>query len=1139
MTHSRTETPAEGPARPLELRNGAGLWFELLTHGGLRRAGLGETILGHFVGHEAEPPFANLWLRCSTDQGVRLLPLLGPGNDGAWEVAAHGRSASFSARADHPLRGLRWSVHLRLAADTPAWIWNVQVCHDEAEAIALEVVHLQDIGLTSYGALRLNEHYVSQYVDLQPLEHAECGAVLAARQNQPLDGRHPWALMGSMTGCVAWATDGLQVQGLAPRGGGQPEGLVSGLPSSRLQHEHACVALQAPSQIVAAGAIAQFGFFGFMVKDHPAASGMADLVAVEPVLAFSRETQAQLQPALWSPPAGPVTLSGSLFTSAPWLDVLDLDEALSTQLFGPARAHEERDAQGSLLSWFAGPGRHVVTRAKELQVLRPHGHLLRGGDALVPDESALTSTVWMGGVFHSMLTQGHVSINRLLSTAHGYLAQFRSHGLRLFVDAGQGWQQLGTPSAFEIKTDACSWVYRHAQGLLRVTSAAKTDALTLGVEVLEGLPVKVRASLHVALAGDDGAALVPVSWKVMSRRDGSVAECQLLPPPGSGLAERFPNGSFIVQPGAGSTLTEVHGDAALFADGRTRGEPFVCLDAQAAPEFELQILGRLISEVDASAVDAALPDIELQPPAGAPGASLMAGLSSILPWFRHNALIHYLAPRGLEQYSGGGWGTRDVCQGPLEMLLAARRTEPARDLLLRTFAAQNPDGDWPQWFMFFERDRAIRAGDSHGDIVFWPLLGLGRYLLASRDSALLDECVPFFGEAAPSPLWAHVERALALIKARQIPGTHLAAYGHGDWNDSLQPADPSLRERMCSAWTVTLHHQTLLSLAQAWEGIARPDLADTLRLEAEQVRRDFQRLLVADGVVAGYALFNDGPDHPELLLHPRDTRTGLHYSLLPMMHAVLEDMLPPTQAHDQIDQIRRHLVAPDGARLFDAPLAYQGGPQQLFQRAESSSYFGREIGVMYVHAHLRWAQTLAHMGDGAGFVDALARVNPIGLGDLVPNAGLRQSNTYFSSSDAAFADRYEAVLRYGDVLAGRVRVEGGWRVYSSGPGIFLHLVRRHVVGIIEEADEVIFDPVLPVALDGLRVRATVLGVEVEILHHTGNVGFGPAVISVDGQALPFSRQPHPYRVGPARVSRTALASLLAMPSQHQIVVQLG
>ena len=61
-----------------------------------------------------------------------------------------------------------------------------------------------------------------------------------------------------------------------------------------------------------------------------------------------------------------------------------------------------------MLSFFAGANRHVVLKAKELQVLRPHGHLIRSGDHLVPDEASLTSTTWMAGVFNSLVTQGHV-----------------------------------------------------------------------------------------------------------------------------------------------------------------------------------------------------------------------------------------------------------------------------------------------------------------------------------------------------------------------------------------------------------------------------------------------------------------------------------------------------------------------------------------------------------------------------------------------------------------------------------------------------------------------------------------------------------------------------------------------------------
>src|SRR5262249_2780341 len=246
-------------------------------------------------------------------------------------------------------------------------------------------------------------------------------------------------------------------------------------------------------------------------------------------------------------------------------------------------------------------------------------------------------------------------------------------------------------------------------------------------------------------------------------------------------------------------------------------------------------------------------------------------VQAVLPWFSHDALIHYLAPRGLEQYSGGGWGTRDVCQGPVELLLALGRLDALRDLLLRVFGAQNADGDWPQWFTFFDRDRGIRADDSHGDIVFWPLLALAQYVLASNDATILAGVVPFFhadpARAERVPILVHVERALEVIARRTIPSTKLVAYGHGDWDDSLQPVDPAMRERLCSAWTVTLHVQTLATLAAALRRVGRVELAARLEALAELVRGDFQRRLLPDGILAGFAYVHD-PAQLDYWVHP-------------------------------------------------------------------------------------------------------------------------------------------------------------------------------------------------------------------------------------------------------------------------------
>ncbi|HYK26009.1 MAG TPA: hypothetical protein VEV18_07105, partial [Steroidobacteraceae bacterium] len=707
--------------------------------------------------------------------------------------------------------------------------------------------------------------------------------------------------------------------------------------------------------------------------------------------------------------------AATLFSARSTLEALDLEPDSLRDVFPPPWRHEERDERGTLLSFFHGDDRHVVLRAKELRVLRPHGQLLRTGRRLMPDEAALTSTMWMRGVFHSMVTQGHVSINRLLSTVHGYVGLFRSHGQRVFVEAEGAWQLLDVPSAFEMSPAGGRWIYRHAGGVIEVRSEARSEPqrLTLAIEVRSGAPARFLVSNHLALDGDDGSGPSHPPWQ----QDGEGVSAR--PSPDTELGRRFPAGRFLLAPLPGTRWEQVGGDELLFADARSRGQPYLCILTGPTRLAGIDIRGDLVAEtpdvresgVSATATSAvrpgtgaaASPSILLAPPSS-PLARAVARLGDIAPWFAHDALVHYLSPRGLEQYSGGGWGTRDVSQGPIELLLALGRNEPIRGVLLRLMRAQNPDGDWPQWFMFFERERSIRAGDSHGDIVFWPLVVLAQYLDASGDARVLDERVPFFDGRGPdagelASVWEHTERALGLIERRVIPGTALAAYGHGDWNDSLQPADPALRERLCSAWTATLHHQALSMLARALQRVGRSETASRLEASAARVRSDFRRILIADGVLAGYALFDEG-GAVRYLLHPRDELTGVRYSSLAMVHAILEDLLTPQETLEHLALIEAHLSGPDGMRLFDRPMPYHGGPERLFQRAESATFFGREIGLMYMHAHLRYAQALAHVGLADRFFRALCQANPIALKEIVPAATLRQANCYYSSSDA-------------------------------------------------------------------------------------------------------------------------------------------
>jgi cellobiose phosphorylase len=1116
---------------PFRLESPAGLSVEVNANGSIRRMDHDDILLNLFLGTEMEGGLANLYLR-RLGGAVAATPLLGPQSPAAIHVDQRGMTVFGE------WQGIGFHVSLVLARSAPAWFWHVALQNTTGEA-EVDLIYTQDVALAQYWAVRINEYYTSHYVDHTALSHQERGFVLASRQNLPMAGRNPWTMIGSLGRGIAYATDALQFYGLATRAGQAPVGLTKGLPGARLQHEHSMAAIQESPMKLKPGTKIKTGFFGWFEANHPAATSAADLVFVDKAIGLPEAAP----PGEWKKPGGSRP-AATLFSDAPLLEAQELNEAEIADLFGSERRQEEKE-DGKVLSFFTGANRHVVLKAKELKVLRPHGQILRTGCGLIPDEAALTSNTWMGGVFNAMVTQGHVSINRFLSTTHSYLSLLRGNGQRLFVEVEGGWHLLDVPSAFEMTPDTSRWIYKHRAGMIVVRSTAAVDRheLTLSVEVMSGKPVRFLLSNHVAINGDDGSNSVPLQF---TRESNGIF---VHPVPDSDVGRRFPKGGFRMEPLSGTVIERIGGDDLLFLDGGARSQPYLCMISAPARSIGFRIIGQLISEEPVKAAPAGTyfwTDIasgfRLHPPENSPLASRAAGFSEILPWFIQNVLIHYLAPRGLEQYTGGGWGTRDISQGPVEMLLALSRFEPIRDLLVRVFKTQNPDGDWPQWFMFFDRERNIRAGDSHGDIVFWPVLALAQYLMASGDTSLLDEVVPFFhpegdDKAEKASLRHHAERAISIMNRRVIPGTWLAAYGHGDWNDSMQPFDPAMRERLCSSWTVTLHYQTLTALSTALRRFGLIERAIELETVAGQVLKEFRDRLIVDGVIAGYAYFHENGDI-DYLLHPRDRTTGVSYSLLPMIHAIINGLLTQEQAKQHLAHIQEHLHGPDGARLFDKPMQYRGGPMKHFQRAESAAFFGREIALMYTHAHLRYAEALARYGDAEGFFQALCQANPIGIRDLVPCATPRQANCYYSSSDAAFQDRYQAFAEYGRVKKGEVPLDGGWRVYSSGPGIWTRLMIQCFLGWRPEHSVLAVDPVIPRALDGLRVEMEWEGHVMEITYRIESAGCGPKEVKLNGTDLPCTRGANPYRTGAAEIPMSSLKKRLT-PGTNRLTVYIG
>jgi len=1070
-------TPRDGDLDLRRIGNGAGLAISVLPNGSLfaieHRSDGGALLINQVPGSPIDGGIGRILLRAGGARpidieavGARARVRLGVARDAiAWEGATN---------------GIRHRVTLRLLPNAAAWLWRVQVTNASDAALPFDAILVQDLGLGVRGFVANNEAYASQYIDHHIARDARCGRVIMSRQNLAQDGRHPWLMQGCLDGASAIATDAMQVFGPAHR---EADGVQlpfgTRLADRRLQHEASCAAIQSFPITLEPGASAAWRFFAVYEPDHPAASRDGDLAklgaitwpdrdGVEPTTGKTRRSVVQDAPSAPTLPIG----SDPLARRYPdrFLEEWDGDRLLS--FFTPDPPHN----------------RHVVLRSKERIVTRRHGALLRSGTAMLPDESTLSATCWMHGVFAAQLTIGNTSFHKLFSVSRDPYNIMRASGLRILFDAGNGWRSLTVPSAFEMGLSDCRWIYVLSDRVITVCAIASGEDPAMQWRVsIEGAPCRLLALGHLVL----GERELEHRGSVLA--DPAARRFTFRPDPESLWGQRYPDAAYHLVTSTPGAVETIGGDELLYPDDRPGAGTHVAIRTVPTRELCFAVVGSLTDSAEgarlASKYEQASDDAESLAVARRFWTSVTRGyriigeeadaaaLDASLPWLAHDAMIHLTVPRGLEQYTAAAWGTRDVCQGPVEFLLTLEHDEPVRQILRIVFAEQlAARGDWPQWFML-EPYASIRDTHSHGDVIVWPLKALNDYLEATGDFAFLEETAPWRNDDTLEPtsyrdsIAVHVEKLLWTVRERFIPGTHLIRYGEGDWNDSLQPADPRLRDAMVSSWTVALLYQQLARHADILRHSGRNGEAGALSDLAVAMRGDFNRFLVRDGTVAGYGIFEGGSDAPELLLHPSDVRTGLRYSLLPMTRSIIAGLFTAEQTRHHLEIIRAHLVFPDGARLMDRPVAYHGGLERTFRRAESASYFGREIGLMYTHSHLRYGEAMAVLGEADALREALRVANPIGVTQGVANAAPRQRNAYFSSSDAAFPDRDEASEAWSRVRAGTVAVEGGWRIYSSGPGLYVSLLIRHALGVRRAFGNRIDEPVLPGAPIGLTLAS--------------------------------------------------------------------
>ncbi len=1009
-----------------------------------------------------------------------------------------------------------------------AFFYDIEVSNVGNQELSFDLVYGQDLGLADEGAVKTNEAYCSQYLDHQVYQLDEYGFTVCSRQNLPQGVGNPRIQIGSFSPVVGFSTDGYQFFGREYKITGEAIALKNReLANEKYQYEMGYVALQTELVNLEPNKKSVQTFYG-VIEDHCEESNLKQHIDVSSIKVLHERGKHVV--------SCDNLLPYSAQAKVPYIVGEPLNETELSELFGTERRFSE-SKDGELLSFFYGDSQYVTLPAKEQNMERTTGHVIATGNNTDYQNSIMSATHHIFGVFNSQLTLGNTSFNKLLGVCRNPLNHFSNGGQRIWIKQDETYRALGMPSAYEVGTNYSRWVYKYLDGFIEVRSFAAADTPIIQLEIeTRGLDVALDIAVsHQLVFGNNESDSV---IRVTQGEEGLTIQGH------NELIEKFSSElSFSLLPSL--ELSEWD----IISNPDTGSIDYIVLKGLVHDKARVTIGGELAGENSKGQrieFDEETAKCESQRLKLTKGFKLHFSddelnsqrLNETVHWFTHNALVHYSTPHGLEQYSGAAWGTRDVSQGPFELFMSMQEYGKARDLLKEIYSHQYQEtGTWPQWFMF-DQYFQIQQEDAHGDIIVWPLKALSEYLTVTADFSVLDEMLPYtlaeegFSKSSENySLFTHVERQIQHIIDNLVPGTSLSCYGDGDWDDTLQPANQSLRENMVSGWTIPLTLQALKSMAAILKGTEKFEVfCDRLTKLAADMEHDYHHYLIKDDTIAGFIHFDRDEqgevEQVEYLLHPSDNKTGIKYRLLPASRSIISETFTPEMADEHMSMIKKHLVHPDGVRLMDCMAEYKAGKQTYFKRAELAANLGREVGLQYCHAHIRFIEALCKLGDAEAVFDNLYKIIPVGIQDSVPNAEIRQSNAYFSSSDAKFNDRYSAYDNFDKVKAGEVSVKGGWRIYSSGPGIYLNQLISNVFGLRFDGGDLVLDPIVSSRLGTISLDYEIEGKSVKVVINSMEGQHTPKTVHLNGEEVPFNLQPNRYRSGGAIVSSNYLKSNL-------------
>lgn len=1039
--------------KSFELKN-SGIQIELLENGNIKDIFKGDTRIKQLLSNNVEASANNIFMKVIIEEKIYVTSLLGPLSPSKFYLGNH------SALYKGVFHNVNYTVKLSVVNDSV--FFDVEL--DKTEGVKAYIYYGMDISIANKYAVRNNEAYVCQYIDHKAFLN-EFGYQVCSRQNQ---GVHTYLEQGSFDYVSSYSTDGFDFFKEKYRFNNIPDALFDNELSNRVyQYEFAYIALQ--SSLLDLSSNKSMTFY-LSMKDE------IENQIKQPLL---RETALNDYEQIKEDDYKEVSLDLSIcfddiFTSSPFSKE-EINE------FYPKRDFEEIK-NDDLLSFFLENKSYVTMQEKEYFLERPTGNMIISGNYLNFEET-LANTSYMNGVFNSQIVCGNTSFNKLSSNVRNPLNVQKISGMRIFINIEDEYKLLAMPSCFEAGLNYSKWIYKINEDYLVIkTYMSSTESkLITNIKSMNNKEYDLIITNEITLGPNEH------EFDINYIKTGKEIIFQ---PSKDGMHKgKYPFACFGMYLDKDFTLVD---DKIFYTDSVSRDENLVNFKLTTSDLNIVTIGNNFASKMDylyesfstetsnyLEKIKHLIGDINFTYTNCDKYQKEFSSYNYLLYWYANNSLIHYSSPHGLEQYNGAAWGSRDLCQGPAEFFLSTGNFSEVRRIIINLFKHQyNTNGNWPQWFMFDEFYQ-IQQRESHGDIIVWPARLVGLYIEQTGDYEILNEKIPYtdfetvlFTEEKPT-LLTHLKLEISNIKKSFIKGTSLSCYGGGDWDDTLQPANQELTKSMVSGWTTSLTFDMLNHLSKAVSNVDKKYSEELISLSLD-VKADYNKYVVIDNIPAGFVIFDEN-NNVEPIIHPRDTTTSMKYRLLPFNRGIISGLFNKDEQEKALEVIKDKLTFPDGVRLMDKTVTYKGGENTYFQRAETGANFGREIGLQYCHAHIRYCEALGKVGKEKEFLHGLSVINPVIINEEVKNAELRQRNSYFSSSDGDFINRYDAMENYGKLKTGEVKVKAGWRVYSSGPGIYTYQVFNNLLGIKYKGNDICFDPILPKDASSFEVELSIQG----------------------------------------------------------------